>query len=182
MAALPPVHAQTYSDLAAMSVLSRLDPMDHLEAEMTRGRAVSHLAIFADWHAMEPARVVSLVLCTGHAAAPVPFAVLGLSLKGEAGVAQAALLSRDHTKFSRALIAACLLIRQKMPAFCKEHGIRRIEARSWAGHPRAARFLTSSGFRFETSMAGFGPDGTAEFRQFAWTDFDTATPEGNEHV
>ena len=113
-----------------MAVLSRLDPSDQTEADHARGERSSHLQLFADWRAVEPARVVSLVLCAGSEAAPIPFAVLGLSNTGQAGVASAALLARDHFKFKRHLMATCLLIRDRMPPFCVEHGIHRIEART----------------------------------------------------
>lgn len=169
MRATPPVLIQPYSDHAAMNVLSRLDVMDHIEAEQMRGRPISHLELFADWRAIEPARVVSLVLSTGSEAAPQPFAVLGLSNTGQAGVAQAALLARDHKKFRGALIGAARHIRAQMPVFCADNGIYRIEARSWAGHPRAAQFLRACGFIHETDMSGFGGAAATMFSQFAWT-------------
>ena len=168
MAQLPPVLAKPYSDHAAMAVLSRLDPSDQAEADHARGERSSHLQLFADWRAVEPARVVSLVLCAGSEAAPIPFAVLGLSNTGQAGVASAALLARDHIKFKRHLMATCLLIRDRMPPFCVEHGIHRIEARTWGGHPRASLFLRSCGFAFETDLHGYGREGRTVFRQFAW--------------
>ncbi|MGB1390139.1 MAG: hypothetical protein ACPG61_14760, partial [Paracoccaceae bacterium] len=76
MAALPPVLALPSDELGVMAVVSRLDPMDHIEAELARGVPTNHLAIFAGWRAQEPVRVVSLVLCTGTKASPIPFAVL----------------------------------------------------------------------------------------------------------
>tara|TARA_R110000764_G_scaffold11553_1_gene34580 strand:+ start:14638 stop:15171 length:534 start_codon:yes stop_codon:yes gene_type:complete len=173
MAVTPPVLIQPYSDSSAMLVLSRLDPMDHIEAEQFRGRHVDRLELFADWRAMNAARVVSLVLCTGSEAAPIPFAVLGLSLTGQAGVAQAALLARNHVKFRRPLITAGAEIRGRLPAFCEENNIYRIEVRSWGGHPRAARFLTLCGFQHEIEMPGFGGASGTTFHQFAWTQATT---------
>ncbi|MEM7317408.1 MAG: hypothetical protein AAF408_00150, partial [Pseudomonadota bacterium] len=113
--------------------------------------------------------VLSLVL-RDKRRANQPFAVLALGNTGQAGVAQAALLARKHRRHARALVAACRQIRAEMPAFCSDLGIRRVEARAHAGHPRASRFLQSCGFAFETDMPGFGGDGRAVFRQFAWTD------------
>jgi hypothetical protein len=169
MAQLPPVQVKYYSDHAAMAVLSRLDASDQTEADLVRGAVSSHLQLFADWRALEPARVVSLVLCAGSEAAPMPFAVLGLSNTGQAGVASAALLARDHIKFKRHLMATCLLIRDRIPVICAENGIHRIEARTWGGHPRASLFLRACGFAFETDLHGCGRDGRTVFRQFAWT-------------
>lgn len=166
---LPPVVVKPYDDQLAMAVLSMLDPMDHIEAEKARGKRVKHLELFADWRAQEPLRVVSLVICAGTEAVSKPFAVLGLSQTGQAGVAAAALLARNHRRFRRELYAACLLINEQMPVFCEERGIHRIEARSWADHPRAGLFLRACGFAHEADMPGFGADGTTVFRQFAWT-------------
>lgn len=157
-----------YDDHAAMAVLSALDPMDHMEAQVTRGVSVSHLALFADWRAAQAGAILSLILRAGGEAG-TPFAVLVLGNTGQAGVAQAAMLSRDHTRFRRPLIEAALLIRRDMPVFCAEQGIYRIEARSWANHPRAARFLQASGFQKEVEMAGFGGAGQNRFCQFSFT-------------
>lgn len=150
-----------------MAVLSALDPMDHMEAEATRGAAVTHLALFAEWRSMEPGRVMSLVLIDKRHGRQ-PFAVLGLSNTGQAGVAQAAMLARDHKKYARALAIAGVLIRRQMPTFCEENGIHRVEARAWADHPTASKFLTVCGFSHETDMPGFGANGAVTFRQFAW--------------
>jgi len=180
MAQLPPVHVKPYSDHAAMSVLSRLDPSDQAEADQVRGERSSHLQIFADWRAVEPARVVSLVLCAGTESAPIPFAVLGLANTGQAGVASAALLARDHIKYKRHLLATCLLIRDRMPPFCTENGIHRIEARTWGPHPRASLFLRGCGFAYETDLHGCGRDGRTVFRQFAW--INRNIEQENSHV
>lgn len=169
MTTLPAILAQPYSDHAAMAVLSRLDPMDQQEADLTRGWRASHLELFADWRGINAGRLLSLVLSVGPKAAPIPFAVLGLSHTGQGGVASAAMLGRSHERFSRALIAACLLIRTEMPKFCADNGIHRIEARSWSQHPRANRFLRGCGFHHEATLPGYGPEGRHTFCQFAWT-------------
>lgn len=170
------ISAQPYDDHAAMAVLSRLDPNDRIEACLARGANASHLAIFADWRAMQGARLVSVVL-RDEARARQPFAVLALAHTGQAGVAQAALLARDHKAHRRALAQVARRIRAEMPPFCAAHGIHRIEARCWAGHPTAARFLTLCGFAHETDMPGFGADGAATFRQFAWITPDLSQGE-----
>lgn len=173
------IELHPYSDHAAMQVLASLDPMDHIEAEMVRGASASHLALFADWRAMEGMRVVSLVLCETRSQGAVPFAVLALSNTGQAGVAQAAFLSRSHMRFRRSLLAAGQRIRQEMPAFCAKHDIHRIEARSWADHPHAGRFLTFCGFHLEVKMPGFGASGAVAFNQFAWI-FPTRPKENSD--
>lgn len=163
------ISARPYDDHAAMAVLSNLDPHDRMEAQLVRGTNASHLAIFADWRAMRAAHLVSLVLYD-ETLAHQPFAVLALAETGQAGVAQAALLSRSHRRFRRALVCAVRQIRGELPVFCADLGIHRIEARCWADHPRASQFLTACGFHHETDMPGFGATGRQTFRQFAWTD------------
>lgn len=161
-----PIAAHPYDDHGAMAVLSRLDPNDLIEAQLIRGAQASHLELFADWRAMQGARLLSLVLHDVRRGCP--FAVLGLAHTGQSGVAQAAMLSRDHKLYRRPLIEAALQIRNRMPQFCQDNGIHRIEARSWAMHPTAGRFLSACGFRHEIEMAGFGRDGRVPFNQFAW--------------
>lgn len=155
-----------YEDLAAHAVLSRLDPVDLLEAGVTRGRATTGLELFADWRAANAFRLASWVVFTG---AGDPFALVGLSHTGQAGVAGAALLARDHARYRRSLAQAALLMRRQMPVFAAEHRVRRIEARAWATHPTACDMLFSIGFYPEAIMAGFGPDGMDCFVQYAWT-------------
>lgn len=160
------ITVRPYEDLAAHAVLSRLDPMDFLEAEVTRGRATSALELFADWRAMNPARLASWVLFTG---AGEPFAVLGLSHTGAAGVAAAAMLARDHVRYRRPLAAAASAMRKGLPDWARETGVRRIEARAWGAHPTACALLARIGFAPEIAMPGFGPAGQDVFVQFAWT-------------
>ncbi|PWE50075.1 hypothetical protein DEM26_08985 [Thioclava sp. NG1] len=169
------IQVRPYEDFAAHAVLSRLDPMDQLEAEVVRGGHEPPLAIFADWRAANAARLISTVLLTDVG---TPFAVLGLSHTGQAGVAQAALLARDHTKFRRPLAEAALRIRKEMPVFAEEFGVHRIETRSWVQHPSGARLLVACGFHLEATMPGFGPLGDHAFHQFAWVaPYNTPAPE-----
>lgn len=164
-----------WDNLTAMSVLRDLDPNDRIEAQLISGHIADHLDIFSDWRAMQAGAVLSLILKTGGPGGRA-FGVLALGHTGQAGVAQAALLARDHRRHARALARAALTIRAGMPEFCTERGIHRVEARSWAHHPTAGRFLRACGFRFETPMPGFGADGMADFHQFAWT---TRAPNPN---
>jgi hypothetical protein len=158
-----------YEDFAAMAVLGALDVSDRLEAEIVRGAAASHLALFADWRGMEAFREGSWVAVSGPAA--TPFAVFGLARTGQAGVAAAALLARDHARWRRALARLAILLRREAPAWCAARGIRRIEARAWAGHPTATVLLDALGFTREGDMPGFGGSfwPGAVFRQFALT-------------
>lgn len=156
-----------YDTFTAKHVFDRLDPYDLLEARMVRGGAANHLQIFAEWHAVQATALVSLVLHDKPMG--TPFAVLALGHTGQAGVAQAALLARLHSACRRPLAQAGVLIRRRMPAFCAEAGVQRIEARCWAGHPTASSFLSRCGFTLEADMPGFGPEGRETFRQFAWT-------------
>lgn len=164
-----------YDDLAAMQVLSRLDPWDWAEAEATRGAAVTHLQLFAEWRAMQAARVASWVAYDDQTRTR-PFALLALAHTGQRGVAGAALLARDHRKFRRPLVMLARAIRERMPGYCAEAGIARIEARAWAGHPRASAFLSLVGFHHECDMPGFGRAGEETFRQFAWRMPEVASP------
>ena len=157
-----------YDDFAAHAVLSRLDPFDFWEAELTRGVATNHLALFADWRAMEPHRIISHVAHTGPDRGAVPFAVFALINTGQAGVAAAAMLARDHAIYRRPMAELAITMRAELPGFAAKHGIHRIEARAWAGHPTASRLLYALGFRPECSMPGFGADGAVVFHQFAW--------------
>lgn len=162
------IQPRAYDELAAMAVFRGLDPHDLLEAQITRGRDAGHLALFADWHAAQAHAVLSLVVFTDPGRGAKPFGVLMLGNTGQAGVAQAAFLARDHGAFRRPLAEAAVQIRTQMPAFCHKAGIHRIEARAWAGHPRAARFLGAVGFAPEAIMPGFGSAGHEQFIQFAW--------------
>lgn len=160
------IHLRPYEDLAAMAVFQALDPADLAECDQMRGAVTMPLALFAEWRGIEAARVVSLIAST---AGGTPFAVFGLCNTGQAGVAAAALLARSHRTYRRELAALARQIRSRLAPFCTQAGIRRIEARSWAGHPTASRLLQSLGFSAECTMPGFGPTGQATFVQFART-------------
>jgi hypothetical protein len=153
--------------LALSAVLSRLDLHDQIEAELIRGRAATGLELFADWWAMRGAWVGSHVFATAPSRGAAPFAVGALVNTGQAGVAQAALLARDHARFRRPLAELALRLAVELPEFCQARGIHRVEARCWAAHPSAPRFLTMIGFAREVDMPGFGADGSQLFSQFA---------------
>lgn len=167
-----------WQDEAGHAVLTRLDANDLREASLVRGGPVTGLALWADWRAMEPHRIASLIAC--RAETGTPFAVFGLVNTGQAGVAEAALLARDHALFRLPLARLCASLRAAMPGWCAARGVRRIEARAWAGHPTAARMLRALHFFPEAVMGGFGPEGRHQFVQHAWTDpacFTAPTPE-----
>lgn len=180
------IATQPYDDAPAFQILSHLDPWDWLEAEATRGQAVTHLQLFAEWRAMQAARLASWVVYDDQTRT-CPFALVALCHTGQRGVAGAAMLARDHRRFRRPLVELARLIRDELPGWARDAGVTRIEARAWAGHPRASFFLTSVGFRNETpdGMPGFGRAGEECFRQFAWTDPAhspaTALPRDPQH-
>lgn len=153
-----------YEDLAAKAVIDRLDPADHLECELVRGAASTPLAIWADWRAMQAFRIASFVAVTGE----TPFAIFGLSHTGQAGIAGAALLARDHRAFRMPLARLAARIRAEMAGYIADKGVNRIEARSWADHPTASGLLSGLGFTSECDMRGFGLTGTVTFRQWCW--------------
>lgn len=162
------IQVRPYEPVGALAVMQRLDPHDLIEAQIVRGERVTGAALFADWHAMQGARVASWLVVTSPARGGVPFGLVGVANTGQAGVAQAAFLARDHRRFRRDLAHAALRIAAEMPEFCRETGIWRIEARCHARHPSAASFLTAIGFHREAVMPGFGPTGAETFLQFAW--------------
>ena len=161
------ISVDPYDDHGAMAVLSQLDPVDRVEAAILRGSMPSHLQLFAEWRALQASWVFGHVLRT-RALTGLPFAVLAVGNTGQAGVAQAAFLARDHVRFRREIVAAAVLARDAIGPTCAQLGIRRIEARCWAGHPTAANFLAAIGFQAEADMAGFGGDGRQIVRQFAY--------------
>lgn len=163
------IEARPFEDLAAWSIFQRLDPHDHLEAELIRGAPATPVALFCDWRAALAIHCVSLIAHTDARRGATPFAVFALANTGQAGVAQAALLARDHGRFRLPMAALAGRLRVQMPRYAADLGIRRIEARSWADHPTASVFLRRLGFAHECDMPGFGAGGTVTFRQFAWT-------------
>lgn len=161
------IRVHPFEDLAAMAVFSRLDVHDHIEAELVRGVPYTALGLFAEWRMAQAQGPVSLVATSG--ANGRPFAVFALVNSGHAGVAEGALLAADHMRHRMAMARLAVAIRQRLPAFCLETGIHRIEARCWAGHPTASRLLSGIGFRHESDLPGYGREGNQTFRQFAWT-------------
>ena len=168
---------QPYDDHGAMAVLRDLDAYDLMEAQLVRGPvAMSHLGLWADWRSMRPAWVEGYLLTT---AGGQPFAVLAIVNTGQAGVAQAAFLARNHVRFARPIAQAAVQMRRSLPVMMATQGIHRIEARCWAGHPTAPRFLASIGFGLDCFMTGFGTDGHASFIQFSTTLVPPVTPTGD---
>lgn len=162
------VDPRPYDDAAARAVLTRLDPSDHAEAELVRGAVADGYQLWADWRAVQGARIDSRVFFTGPHAGALPFAVGILCHTGQAGVASGAFLARSHRHYRREIAQAAAMIRRALPGFARDTGLRRIEARCWAGHPTAQDLLTALGFVFETDMRGFGATGAVTFLQFAW--------------
>jgi hypothetical protein len=153
-----------WDDHDALIVFRTLDHHDQAEAEAVRGRSATGVQLWADWRSVEQVRIVSILACADG----TPFAALGLSHTGQAGVAEAALLARNHRRFRVPLGRLAVLIRRRLPIVAAETGIHRIEARAWAGHPTAALLLQGCGFHLEAVMRGFGADGRQSFRQYAW--------------
>lgn len=177
-----------HDDATSRQVLGQLDMCDRLECEFFRGRAIDDpMTLWADWRAMVPAHLVSLVALDrrrdGQGFVDVPFAVLALANTGQAGVGQAALLARSHAAFRVALARLVVMIRQGLPELAREHGIHRIEARSWGDHPTAGRLLAGIGFRCEAVMPGFGVSGSLSFHQWAWIspEIDARNPAFTRH-
>lgn len=162
--------ADPYTDPRALEVFTGLDADDLAETSQYLGQPMDRMGLFALWRAGEGSalRLGSFVLSARDQSGIRPVAVLSVSMSGIAGVGEAALVARDHGENRRALVAIARHVREALPDFARDHNLRRIEARSWAGHPTASRFLEAIGFKCECDMQGFGPDGTATFRLFAW--------------
>lgn len=157
-----------FDDAAALPMFRALDPHDFMEAELMRGKTATPMQMWADWRAASVWQVVSL-MAFASTGATTPFAIFALGHTGQAGVAQAALLARDHIIHRRPLARLAVAIRRGLPTEARARGIRRIEARAWAGHPTASTLLAHLGFAHECDMPGFGPDGGQTYRQFALT-------------
>lgn len=166
----PLVVAQPWSDKAGFDVLANLDTHDLLEFWAAYGaQGVPTVTMFADWRAAAGGALVSYVLCQAWRETSLePFAVLALRLTGAAGVAEAAFLARDHRLYRREIATAGGLIRDNLAGQASTFGLHRVEARCWAQHPTAARFLRAVGFSHEADLQGFGANGAETFRQFAW--------------
>ena len=173
----PIIDTVDYEPQAAMAVLSNLDPFDRIEAQAVRGAAVTHLTLFADWHAMQSHHLLSLVILANRRGRS-PFALLAVANTGQAGVAQAAFLARSHDRWRREIAACAIVIRNVLPGWMQDTGVHRIEARCWTGHPTAATFLAACGFRLDCHMPGFGASGDAVFAQWSC---HNRPPPSNDH-
>lgn len=162
-----------FSNAAGWAVLTRLDLDDALEAAAYDGHPVDAFTLLRDWQTGHAAAQLSQVACTS---AGTPFALILVAPTGQAGVSQAALLSRDHRQFGPHLARLAVLIRDGIDAWSEQVGVRRIEARSHADHPRADRLLRFCGFDLEARLPGFGASGDETFHQYAWLS------EGVRHV
>ncbi|QPM89147.1 hypothetical protein [Pseudooceanicola algae] len=160
------IHALPFDNQGAMAVFRWLDANDRREAEIVRGAPQDHIDLFCDWRAVQSVAALSFVLRTERR---TPFAVLAVVPTGQAGVAQAAMLARSHEGYRHSMARTAVMIRRGLPAWAQSVGFNRLEARCWAGHPTAARFLRGCGFHQETAVPGYGADGTETFLQFAWT-------------
>ncbi len=163
------IRVSDWDDEAAFEILADLDVADDLEMTLFRGdgEAALPLVLFADWRAANAGRALSVVAWTGPVGQPRPFALLGVMPTGAAGVFQAALLARDHRRFRSGIVQLVRMMRERLPDVAERQGIRRLECRSWADHPRAGRLLRALGFEREARLAGFG-GGSLTFDQWAW--------------
>lgn len=158
-----------WSDTGAMAVFNDLDLQDFREAEVVRGTKVSSMALWSDWRSIRSARIFDVVAYSSPATGRHPFAILSVVNSGVAGVAEAALVTRDVSRWGGQVARLASGLRRVFPDECRRVGIHRVEARSWCGHPSGGRLLTACGLPFEARLTGFGADGTATFDQHAWT-------------
>lgn len=163
------VQLRPYDNLSAHAVLTRLDPADRAEAALIRGGEADGLDLFADWRAGAAFWIGSRVAVSSPVRGAVPFAVVAVTRAIAPGIAHAALLARDHGRFRRDLVELARLLAAELPGWAARERLTRIEARSWAGHPRAAGLLMAVGFCAECVMPGFGPAGRDSLIQWAWT-------------
>lgn len=174
------ISADPYSDARAHEVFSGLDADDLREAELYLAQPVNRMGLFALWRSGQGSalRIGSYVLSARDRTGVRAVAVLSCSMNGIAGVGEAAFLARDHGRNRRAMVAAARFIRDGIEAFAAENHLNRIEARCWADHPTAGRFLKAIGFKHECDMRGFGPAGGETFCLFAWVAPGVAAKEG----
>ncbi|MDR6266547.1 hypothetical protein [Roseobacter sp. N2S] len=174
----PRLAVYPYQTQLARSVFDFLDLNDLAEGRAVRGDPeATALDMFLDWHGANTYRLISHVITTRKSGRETPFAVLGLSHTGYAGVGQVALLARHHHLFARPLAETCVLARKNIEAVARRRGLTRLEARSWAGHPSGGRLLETIGFALETQMPGFG-DGEI-FEQYGLQIPTTSTQTGD---
>ena len=172
-----------WEDGLGLQVFADLDPHDWAEAERMRGRPVSSAGLWADWRAAAGIRIVDVVFLASHRRGRAPFAVFALAHTGIAGAAEAALLTRVVGDWRREIAMMAAGLREAVPGFRARHGVRRIEARSWAGHPSGSRLLEACGLRHEVRLAGFGSTGGLQMDQHAIVaPFIPPTTERSSHV
>lgn len=159
------VYLTPYEDAAAMAVLRNLDPADRDEALRTSAELGNIYALHAGWRGLPVYPGTSQIAVSTRRYQP--FAVFAASPAGAAGVATVSLLARDHGAFRREIAELVLHLRGILPQLMAQHGVRRLEVRSWAGHPRAGGLLRGMGFAVEATCKGFGPEGADVFTQWA---------------
>jgi hypothetical protein len=159
------VYLTPYEDAAAMAVLRQIDGADREEALRVTPALACHYTLFAAWRGMAVLPGTSQIAMTRRCYQP--FAVFAASPAGAQGVASVSLLSRDHARFRRELAELTAHFRARLPELMEQHGIHRLEVRSWADHPRAAGLLRAMGFQPEATCRGFGAEGADVFVQWA---------------
>lgn len=159
------VYLTPYEDAAAMAVFRNLDPADRDEALRTSPELGNVYALFGGWRSLPVLPGTSQIAMSNRSFHP--FAVFAATPAGAAGVATVSLLARDHGHFRRELAELVVHLRGILPQLMDQHGVRRLEVRSWADHPRAAGLLRGMGFKVEATCKGFGPEGADVFTQWA---------------
>ena len=156
-----------YRPELAQTVFRDLDPWDRLEAEAFYGRKLHWCELWADWSAQAKGHIFSVVFMARRPLGMTPFAVAGIGPSGAGGVALAGLLTADSAKWKRSIARGLLHYAQVVPEICRLNGIRRLEVRSWDGHPHADALLGQIGFVRECRMGGYGSSGQEEFGLFS---------------
>lgn len=154
----------------ALTVLEDLDPHDEIEAGLAMGWQHDLVgSILADMLLSRRAGgVIQIAWSHLGAGGAAPFAILGVAPALAPGVGVAALLARPHHRWRGALRSLAFALRADLPTWAAAHGFHRLEARSWTGHPSAARLLSAIGFAREARMPGFAA-GVADFDLYALT-------------
>lgn len=166
----PVILLDAFTGEAALKVFRNLDWDDRVECDLMAGRfdPLSAVAqrMMASPHMCE-ARVASVLRET--TGMKTPFAVICLAQTGYRGVASAEFLSCSYKAFWRELACLASMTRDLIAGIAEKHDLTRIEFRSWAGHPRAAKLGAALGFHREAVTPGYGPDGRVEGELWAWT-------------
>lgn len=180
---LPAVTLGAFNAERALRVLRNLDVNDAVEASILNGRFDPYEAL-AGFVAASP---VMIRLDIAEVARPdgqrIPFAIVALSRTGFPGVAAAQMIACNHAHFRAELWALARMIRDGLPGFARDAGVRRIECRCYGRHPTAAGFLRALRFDQEGGdLKGFGPGGDVAVLQFAWTQPDDGNREETDNV